>query len=175
MFKKTIAPRNRAAKISALLALLGGAFLFIMAGGNNIPLPWLAQLIGILLLTFSVYVACAYLLTRHTVVIESTSGAAEDGEGAYDFIVYQQSGNRERKVCHVSVKHIDFIRVVDNENKKAVAKERTKMDKYTYDTQFAAARRIEVVIKNGGEEASMLLTYDEELINALVAVGVRNI
>ena len=32
---------------------------------------------------------------------------------------------------------------------------------------------IEVVIKNGGEEASMLLTYDEDVLNALLAVGVR--
>ena len=50
-----------------------------------------------------------------------------------------------------------------------------KLDKYTYDSQFAPSRRIEVVIKNGGEEASMLLTYDEELLSALVSVGVRKI
>ena len=163
MFKKTIVPKNRAAKVSALLTLIGGAFMFIMANGGNIPLPWLAQLVGIVLLTFSIHVASAYLFRRHTVVIESVSGAAEDGLGAYDLIVYEvgakkkgATGAVDKKVCHVSVKHIEFIRVVTAENKKEVAKEHVKMDKYTYDTQFMAARRIEVVIKNGGEEASML-------------------
>ncbi len=177
MFKKTIAPKNRAAKISALLTLLGGAFMFIMASGGNIPLTWLAQLIGIVLLTFSIYVASAYLFRQYSVVIESVSGAAEDGEGAYDLIVYELGGRKyqkgDRKVCHVSVKHIEFIRVVTAENKKAVALERRKLDKYTYDTQFAPSRRIEVVVKNGGEEASMLLTYDEDVLNALLATGVR--
>lgn len=180
MFKKTIAPKNRAAKISALLTLLGGAFMFIMASGGNIPLPWLAHLIGIVLLTFSIYVASAYLFRQYAVAIESTSGAAEDGEGAYDLLVYElgakrvgASGRADRKVCHVSVKHIEFVRVVTAENKKAVALERRKLDKYTYDTQFAPSRRIEVVVKNGGEEASMLLTYDEDVLNALLATGVR--
>ncbi len=177
MFKKTIEPKNRAAKVSALLTLLGGAFMFIMANGGNIPLPWLAQLIGIVLLTFSIYVASAYLFKQYAVVIESMSGAAEDGEGAYDLIVYEFGSSKyrkgDRKVCHVSVKHIEFIRVVTAENKKEVARERRKLDKYTYDTQFAPSRRIEVVIKNGGEEASMLLTYDEEILNALLATGIR--
>lgn len=177
MFKKVIAPKNTAAKISALLTLLGGAFMFIMANGNFIPLPWLAQLIGIVLLTFSIFVASAYLLRQYSVVIESVSGAAEDGEGAYDFLVYELGASRykkgDRKVCHVSVRHIEFIRIVTAENKKEVARERVKLDKYTYDSQFAPSRRIEVVIKNGGEEASMLLTYDEDVLNALLAVGVR--
>ena len=179
MFKKRIAPKNRAAKISALLTLLGGAFMFIMANGGNIPLPWLAQLIGIALLTFSIYVASAYLFRQYSVVIEPMSGATEDGEGTYDFLVYEIDGRKhqrgDRKVCHVSVRHIEFIRVVTAENKKEVARERAKLDKYTYDSQFAPSRRIEVVIKNGREEASMLLTYDEELLRALVAVGVRKI
>ena len=182
MFKKTISPKNKAAKITALLTLICGAFLFIMASGNAIPLPWIAQLIGIVLLTSCIYITSAYLVRRYTFLIEPVSGASEDGVGAYDFIIYEVGAKREgasgrvdKKVCHVSVQHIEFVRVVDVENKKTVSKERAKMDKYTYDVQFAASRRIEVVIKNGGEEASMLLTYDDELLSALVAVGVRKI
>ena len=177
MFKKVITPKNTAAKISALLTLLGGAFMFIMANGDLIPLPWIAQLIGIVFLTFSIFVASAYLFRQYSVVIESTSGAAEDGEGAYDFHVNEIGGRRhqkgDRKVCHESVRHIEFIRIVTAENKKEVARERAKLDTYTYDSHFAPSRRIEVVIKNGGEEASMLLTYDEDILNALLAVGVR--
>ena len=173
MFKKTPKPKNTAGKISALATLLLGAFLFIMANMGLIALPWLAQLIGIILLTFAIYVASAYLLRQYTYVVESVSGAAEDGEGAYDYIIYELRSGRELKVCHVSVKSIKYIRVVTPENKKTVNAERKKMQRYTYDTTFAASRRIEIVVKNGGEEASMLLTYDEDVLNALLATGVR--
>ena len=175
MLKKTPAPKNTAAKISALLTLLLGVFLFFMANAGLIALPWLAQLMGITLMTFAVYVASAYLLRRHTFIIESMSGAAENGEGAYDFIITEFRSNREMKVCHVSVKDIEFIREVNAENKKAVEKDRKGKARYTYDTQFAAARRIEIAIENGGERASMLITYDEELLRAFLAVGVRKI
>ncbi len=182
MFKKTIVPKNRAAKVSALLTFIGGAFAFIMASGGAIPYPVVAQFIGIVFFTYAIFVVSAYLTRRYTFIVESVSGAAEDGEGAYDLIVYEVGakikgavGTVDKKICHVSVKHIEFIRVVDAENKKAVAKERRKMDRYTYDAQFMAARRIEIVIKNGGEEASMLITYDEELLRALLATGVRKI
>lgn len=173
MFKKTPKPKNTAGKISALATLLLGAFLFIMANMGLIALPWFAQLIGIIMLTFSIYVASAYLLRQYTYVVESVSGAAEDGEGAYDYIIYELRSGRELKVCHVSVKSIKYIRVVTPENKKTVNAERKKMQRYTYDTTFAASRRIEIVVKNGGEEASMLLTYDEDVLNALLATGVR--
>ena len=172
MFKKTPKPKNTAGKISALATLLLGAFLFIMANAGLIALPWLAQLIGIILLTFAIYVASAYLLRRYTYVVESVSGAAEDGEGAYDYIIYELRSGRELKVCHVSVKSIKYIRVVTPENKKKVNAERKKMQRYTYDTTFAASRRLEIVIENGGEQASMLVTYDEEMLSALMSTGV---
>ncbi len=172
MFKKTPAPKNTAAKISALLTLLSGVFMFIMAGGQAIPLPWLAQIVGILLLTFSIYVASAYLLRRYTFIVESVSDAAESRDGAYDLIINELRSNRELKVCHISVKNIEFIRVVNAENKKTVAEDRKRKQRFTYDTQFAAARRIEIAIAHEGEEASMLVTYDEELLNVLLSVGV---
>ncbi len=177
MFKKTIEPKNKGAKISALIAFIGGTFMVIMSSGGNIPLPWLAQGTGIALITYSIYIVSACLFRKYTVIIDSMSGAAEDGEGAYDFIIYelgaQRNGARERKICDVSVKHIDFVRVVDKENKKDVARDRKEKDKYTYDAQFAASRRLEVSITNGGEVASILLTYDEDILNALLSVGVK--
>ena len=173
MYKKTPVPKNTAAKISALLTLIGGAFMFIMVGGENIPLPLLAQTIGIVFLTFSVYVAVAFLLRRYTFILEMVS--KEDGENDCDFIVKELKSNREIRVCHVSVKDILFIREVDAKNKKSVDRDRAKKKKYTYDTQFCAAKRLEIAIKYDGEDISLLVTYDEELLNALVAVGVRKI
>ncbi len=179
MFKKTIEPKNKGAKISALLSFIGGAFMLILSSGGTIPLLWLAQMLGISLITYSTYVVSAYIFRRYTVIIESMSGAAEDGEGAYDFIIYElgprRNGKTEIKVCDVSVKHIDFVRVVTAENKKEVARDRKNKDRYTYDAQFAAVRRLEIAITNGGEVASILFSYDEELLRALVSIGVKKI
>lgn len=172
MFKKTPAPKNTVAKISALAALVVGLFVFVSARTDAIALPWLAQIIAIILLTFSLHVTTSYLLKRYTFIIESMSGAAKSGEGAYDFIITQNTSNREIKVCHVSDKCIKYIRPVTPENKKTVSAERKKMQRYTYDITFAAPRKIEIVVENGGEEASMLVTYDEELLNALISIGV---
>ncbi len=172
MFKKTPVPKNTLAKISALITLVMGLFMFVFARTDVIAIPWLAQVIAIILLTFSIHVATSYLLKRYTFIIESMLGAAESGEGAYDFIITEFRSNREIKVCHVSDKSIKYIRVVTPENKKAVSAERKKMQKYTYDIAFAVPRKIEIVVENGGELASMLVTYDEELLDALISIGV---
>jgi len=177
MFKKTIETNNKGARISAIIALIGGVVAFIISVGENVLYEWVLQTVSIAFFTYAAYITICRISVRYMIVIESTSGAAEDGEGAYDFIVYQISpgrhGKGELKVCHVSVKHIDFVRVVDAENKREVARDRRPKDKYTYDAQFAARRRLEVSITNGGEVASIFLTYDEEVLNALLAVGVE--
>lgn len=177
MFKKIIETNNKGAKISALVALIGGVISFIISTGENILYEWVLQAISIVFFTYAVYIAACRIFVRYMIIIESMSGEAEDGEGAYDFLVYQlgpqRNGKSEVKVCHVSIKHIDFVRVVDAENKREVARDRRGKDKYTYDAQFAAQRHLEVSITNGGEVASIFLTYDEEVLNALLAVGVE--
>ena len=177
MFKKRIETNNKGAKLSALVALIGGAMTFIISMGENVQFVWLFQGIAFALLTYALYIPSGFIFVYYTVIIESMSGAAEDGEGAYDFIVYRHSPQRNRKtetkVCHVSIKHIDFVRVVNTENKKEVARDRREKSKYTYDAQFAAQKHLEVAITNGGEVASIFLTYDEDVLNALLAVGVK--
>ena len=179
MFKKTIETNNKGAKISALIALVGGVVSFILLAGQSIPYAGLIQMVSVGFIGYAVYVTLSYVLVRHMIIIESTSGAAEDGEGAYDFIVYQlapkRNGKSETKVCHVSIKHIDFVRVVDKQNKKEVAKDRRAKDKYTYDSQFAAQKHLEVAITNGDEVASIFLTYDEDVLNALLSAGVKKL
>ena len=175
MFKKTPEYKNTAAKISVILTLALGLFLFIMANSGSIALPWLAQLFAIASITYAVEIAVIYLLRRYTFIIEPMSEISDSGEEAYDLIINERRSNRELKVCHVSVKHIEFIRVVNSENKKTVKKERKVRTRYTYNTQFAAPRLLEIVIEGGGENASLLVSYDEELINALLSVGVRKI
>jgi len=173
MFKKKIEPKTRGAKASAILSLVGGALSNVVAGGEGMPYPWILQTVGVALFTYSIYIATVYLFKRHTVIIEPVSGAAEDGEGAYDLIIYEATGKRERKVCHVSTSCIDFVRVVTQENKKEVAGDRKEKERYTYDAQFAAQKRLEVAITSGGEIASILLTYDEDVLSALLSAGVK--
>ena len=179
MFQKIIETNNKGAKISAIIALVGGLLSFIMLSGRDIPYGGVFQTVSFGFIAYAIYITLSYTLVRYMIIIESMSGAAEDGEGAYDFIVYQlapqRNGKTETKVCHVSLKNIDFVRVVDKQNKKEVAKDRRGKDKYTYDAQFAAQKHLEVAITNGGEVASIFLTYDEDVLNALLSVGVKKI
>ena len=175
MFKKIIELKNRGAKASAILSLVGGAVAYLAASGENIPYPWILQTVGVALFTYSIYIATAYLFKRHTVVIEPAGEPDEDDESGYSLLIFEMSGRRERKVCDVPTSRIDFLRVVTPENKKEVARDRKNKDKYTYDAQFAAQRRIEIAITSGGEVASILLTYDEDVLNALLSTGVKQI
>lgn len=175
MFKKIIELKNRGAKASAILSLVGGAVAYIAAGGGNIPRPWILQTVGVALFTYSIYIATAYLFKRHTVVIEPAGEPDEDGESGYNLLIFEMNGKRERKVCDVPTSRVDFVRVVTAENKKEIAHNRKNKDKYTYDAQFAAQRRIEIAIISGGEVASILLTYDEDVLNALLLAGVKKL
>ena len=131
MFKKTPTPENKAAKISAVISVAGGVLVFILTTAiKDIPFPGVAQFIGLLLVAYAIYIAGAYLLRRYTFIIEPSED--EDTEPDHDLIINEQKGNRKIKVCHVSVKKIEFIRVVDSKNKREVAKNRKNKDKYTY-------------------------------------------
>ena len=175
MFKKKIEPKIRVAMASAIISLLGGAVAYIVSSSGEVPYPWVLQAISVALFTYSIYIATAHLFRRHTVVIEPTADDAKGGEEVFDLIIYEAAGKRERKVCHVAVGCIDFVRVVDVQNKKEVARDRKGKDRYTYDAQFAAARRLEIAITSGGEVASILLTYDQDVLNALLSVGAKKI
>ena len=175
MFKKVIELKNKGAKASAVISLIGGAFAYVAGSAEGMPFPWILQGIGVVLFTYSIYIATAYLFRRHTLEIIPVRGQDVDGETEYDLVIYETTGTRERKVCDVPVSNVDFIRVVDKKNKKTVALDRKNKDRYTYDAQFAAQRRIEIAITSGSEVASILLTYDEDVLNALLCAGARMI
>ena len=63
MFKKTPKVNNRAAKISAIITLAAGALIFIIANGG-IPMPWIAQTLGVALVAYSIYVDTIRLKLR---------------------------------------------------------------------------------------------------------------
>ena len=166
MFKKSPKINNCAAKTSALIALLSGAVIIIISNGN-IPMPWIAQSVGIILVAYSIYVAVAYLLRTHAFIV------TENGERTtHIFKINELKGKREITVCRVRLDEIKFIREVNGQNKKDVERERKSKKRYTYDAQFMPQRRLELDILCDGEQISVLTTYDDELINYLLSLGV---
>ena len=169
MFKKTVIHKNTAAKITALSCLILGAALFILSGNGFVAIPVLAQLISILLIGTSIYIAAVFLLRVYTYSIEPNIHITEDDDrrSQFDFIIYDEKGKRNIKVCHIEMTDIIFVRVITPENKKKVGEERKNMKRYTYDTRFAANRQIEVMANIENEDYSIIVTYDEELLAAL--------
>ena len=161
MYSKIPTTKNTAGKIIALCSIIAGVALFGLGSVKDIPLPALAQLLGVIFLTFGIYVVSAYLLREYLFEIKESNRHREDAPP--DFVIYQKHGVRQALVCRIGFEEIDEIRKVTPENKKSVNEERKKLKRYTYDTQFAAQWFIE--LKN--EEFSILLTYDEELFDTL--------
>ena len=59
---------------------------------------------------------------------------------------------------------VRLVRVVDPTNKKQISAERKNMKRFTYDTDFASSRRIEIVANISDEDYSILISYNEELL-----------
>ena len=168
MYKKTVIHKNTAAKITALSCLILGGALFILSGNGFVAIPALGQLISILLIGVSIYVGAAFLLRVYTYSIEPNIHITEDDDrrSQFDFIIYDEKGKKRIKVCHVEMTDVIFVRVITPENKKKVGEERKNMKRYTYDTKFAAGRQIEVMANIENEDYSIIVTYDEELLEA---------
>ena len=172
MIKRTPEPKNTAAKISALVTLLAGAVLFSTANAGVIAMPWLAQMLGMLFIAFSIYVAVAYLLRRYTFIIEPLADReGEHTEQKCDFVITERKNKSELTVCRISIDEIEFFREVDPKNKKKIKAERKRKKRYTYDVTFAPSRQIELSVLCQDEELSILITYDERLVSTLVALG----
>ncbi|MBQ8409330.1 MAG: hypothetical protein IJY39_10770 [Clostridia bacterium] len=170
LYKKTIKPKNTAGKITSLLCLLCGAALFILASGNYIMFPSIAQVAGVILIGIAIYVASAYLLREYTFsVTQSEKFDSEDASYAekFDFIITEKKNNRDIKVCHFGMNDVTGVRAVDPENKKQVQEERKDMKRFTYNTEYAAARYIELQASLDDEQYSILVSYDEDLLRVL--------
>ena len=167
LYKKIIQPKNTAAKVTSLLTLLSGLFLWIAS--NGIPLPVIPQSCAVILFAVSIYVATAYLLREYSYEIAANykEGEETDKKYFYDLIITEHKGKRLIKVCHIELSDVTAVKEINPKNVKKAKAERKKMSRYAYNTQFAASRKIEIQASVSGESISVLLTYDEELIAAL--------
>ena len=173
MYKNTPVPKNTAAKIYALVSLLGGAFLFLSTNLWNYSMPWLPQLFGVILLVFAIYIASAYLLRRYTFSIEESGGEGESGEDGFSFRITELKYNRQMTLCLVNVSDIKLCRTVTPENRKKVKEEAQNKKRFTYDTAFAAPKQLELQMHVDDEEISMFITYDPDLVGILNKLGVK--
>lgn len=173
MFKKVIKHRNTSAKVSALLCLVCGASLFILAGNGFVVYPAAAQLISIALIAASIYIASAYLLREYTYAIEPNTHVVDDDDlsAQYDLIITEAKGKKQVKVCHIEMSEITGVRVIDPNNRKQIQSERKDKKRYTYDTCFAASRQIEILSTIDGEDYSIIVSYDEEFLQSLSKFG----
>ena len=164
LFKKVMNHKNTAGKICAALCFICGAALLILTNGNLIAYPIIAQILAVILITASIYIAFAFLLRVYTFSVEPNKHIADDKlSEQFDFIITEAKGKKSVKVCHVEMSDVKLVRIVDPTNKKQVASERKKMKCFTYDTDFTASRRIEIVANISDEDYSILISYDEEL------------
>lgn len=173
MFKKTVIYKNTAAKISALLCLISGVALFLLAGNGYVAIPALAQVLSIALIAASIYIATVFLLRVYTYSIEPNTHivADDDLSAQYDFIITDEKGKRSIKVCHIEMTDVISLKVITPESRKQISEERKAMKRYTYDTRFAASKQLEVRARIDGEDYSVIITYDEEIIAAFKKFG----
>ena len=166
LYQKNIKPKNKLGKAFALVFLILGAFSFIVSS-SSLPFPTIYQTFGFIFLTVSVYIATAYLLREYIYSVAPNDRENENKAYNFDFIIKENKGNRVIKVCDIVMKDIKRVRVIDQNNKKQVAEERKKMSRYTYNTEFAASKKIEIVADIQDEIISVIVTYDEELLMAI--------
>ena len=166
LFKKVMKHKNTAGKITAALCFACGVALLLLSNGGFIAIPALAQVLAMILLTASIYVAVAFLLREYTFSVEPNKHIADDDKLSeqFDFIITEVKGKKNVKVCHIEMSEVKQIRVVDPNNKKQVQTERKNMKRFTYDTKFAANRQIEIVADIDREDYSIIISYDEELL-----------
>ena len=167
MYSNTPNPKNIAAKITSLLCLIMGAFMFIVANSNSLKFPWIAQLIGLILITVSIYVASAYLLRQYTFSVQPRESSSGEVYEKTDFCITEKRSSKSFTVCRISLDEIVSVKTVDPQNKKQIMNDRKKLKRFTYNTEFAASRQIEVVCNCESELLSILITYDEKLLNIL--------
>ena len=166
LFIKTIKHKNVSAKIYAAICLVMGVLLLFIVNGTNVSYPALIQIIAFAFLSASIYIAVAFLLREYTYKIEPNKHISSDDNMSeqYDFIITEAKGKRNVKVCHLEINDIKLVRVIDPSNRKQIRNERKNIKRFTYDTDFVAIRQIEILANIDGEDYSIIISYDEDLL-----------
>ena len=171
MYRK-IPKTKKAASVFFVIVLLGvGLFLIFMGGIRLLPLPILAQFIGISCTVAAVFILSQRTLKDFTYEIATTERDVSEeeilrcGERAkYDFLVYERRGWRDIAVCRVGLDEVRSATEMNPANKKEFKRLDREKKRYTYDAQFAAWRRLRLQIN---DDTVVYLTFDRELFDIL--------
>ena len=167
LYKNTVTPKNTAAKITAMLCLIMGLFLWIVS--SYAPLPSVFQSIAIIFFVVAIYIASVCLLRIYSYEIAyNYKENVTDAEKLYDLIIYERKNSRFIKVCHIELSDIRSVREVNPKNIKEVKAQRKSMKRYTYNTEFAASRKIEVVADLDGEYISSYSLFPLQIISVRI-------
>ena len=166
LYKNTVILKNTAAKITALSCIISGMFLWIVSA--YAPLPSVFQSCVVILFGAAIYIATAYLLRIYSYEIAYNYKENEtDSSSLHDLIIHERKNNKFVKVCHIELSDVILAREVNPKNIKEVRSQRKSMKRYTYNTQFAASQKIEIVANIEGELISVLTYFDPELLNTV--------
>ena len=167
LYNKTFTHQNREAKIAALACLLFGGLFYGFGNTKIFPAPVIFQLVGVILIVCSVYLATAYILKQYSVSISKND--TRDGEVGelYDLIVRERKGKREPKVCHIGLDTIISVKVVTKNSLKKTKSEKLDGFRFIYDTRYAWKERIEITAQTGDYQSEIYLSYDDELFRVL--------
>ena len=173
LYSKTFIHKNRTCKVIALISLLLGGFSFALGNVDFIALPVVAQAIGVLLISTSIYMATAFLLRQYSVSIDKNSASEGDVKELYDLIIKEQKGKKVQKVCHVGLANIFSVELYDASKKSERREEKKRWQaengglRYIYDTRFSAGQRIVVRCDVGDHRCSIYICFDESLYRIL--------
>ncbi len=173
IYNKTFTHQNREAKIAALACLLFGGLFYGFGNTDIFPIPVIFQLVGVILIVCSVYLATAYILKQYSVSISRNDNNDGDAGELYDLIVRERKGKREPKVCHIGLDTIISVKVVTKNSLKKTKNEKLDGFRYIYDTKYAWKERIEITALTGDYQSVIYLSYDDELFRAL-SESIRN-
>lgn len=166
---------NKRAQNAILVLFLGAALLFFIPSLiPTIPFRWAVQLLAIGVMT-----AAIFLVTRYVSKI-FIYRLVECEDGTVDLTVTEaKSGGRGQiTVCRVGVSRILSCCVLD-ESSDAHARDRIselkkqKKKLFDYCIDLHPTKCILILVREGGEELCLLLSYSDELLARLGGEGER--
>lgn len=171
MYKKIPKTKKTAATLFVIVLLGVGVFSLFMGGVRILPLPMLAQILGIGCIVAAVFILSQRVLKDFTYEIAKTDRNVSErevelgGEAAYyDFLIYERRGWRDLTVCRVGLDEISEAVELTPKNKSEYRRLDKTKKRYTYDAQFAPWHRLRVVIN---DDTVVYMTFDAELYEIL--------
>ena len=159
---------NKAKEKNTVSALLLGGFaiMIVTSVADNMPLKWIFQLIGLLIITAGIFIMTRYLYKSFLYRVSPTE------DGTADLSVIELQKKSRITVCRISVSGILEVHHLTLEKKDAekelVAKIKADGRKrFDYCAEFAPEHFMWIIADECGERIAIKLSYDETLYGIL--------